>query len=113
LLGEGGVWVRVGGTNQHVYIQYTHTQEGRVLEDEARERGAGAAAAVARAFVAEVCSLIDGDSAATQTRAAEALLDVVREAKAEGRRVNPALARALSEVRIGGGFEGLGVGWVN
>ncbi len=75
------------------------SQEGRLLDEEARERGAGAAAAVARAFVAEVCSLIDGDSAAAQTRAAEAVLDVLREAREAGRRVDPALAQALAEVR--------------
>jgi hypothetical protein len=98
--------------NGHMYT-HTHaacmdrSQEGRVLEE---EESAAAAGVVARAFVAEVCSLIEGDSAQAQARAAEALLGVLREARAAGRQVNPALAAALVEVGgrgMGGG--GLGV----
>lgn len=59
-------------------------------------------AAVARAFVAEVCGFIDADSAEAQRRAADALLAVLRETRdtrENGRiSVSPALLTAVAEV---------------
>lgn len=85
-------------------IQVLKGSDGRLLLidlTEGKELGAGAAAAAeARAFVAEVCSFIDADSPAAQTRAAEALRDVLRDARRDGGAVvHPALAAALAEVR--------------
>lgn len=74
--------------------------EGRELSG-GSDGGGGDAVAVARAFVAEVCGLIDAESVDAQARAAEALLAVLREAKEAGvvGSVSPALASALAEVR--------------
>ena len=78
---------RVGDSQQLLLIDLT---EGRVL-DEVSERDA---ASVARAFVAEVCSLLSSEA---QADAAQALLQVLRVARADGVRPNPALAAALAE----------------
>jgi hypothetical protein len=68
--------------------------EGRVLAQD--ETGAEA-----RAFVAEVCSFIAADDGgAAQARAAQALLEVLREARRQGVPVPPALAQALAEAPL-------------
>lgn len=68
--------------------------EGRVLTQD--ETGVEA-----RAFVAEVCSFIAvDDGGAAQARAAQALLEVLREARRQGVPVPPALAQALAEAPL-------------
>lgn len=83
-------------TQQPPQLLLIDLTEGRVLDEE-REQGA---AAVARAFVAEVCSFIDDDSSEAQTNAARALLEVLRDARAQGLRVNPGLPPALAEAPL-------------